>query len=446
MELLSLVLYGSINIAMVLRYFLGRDRFYEFPFWAGVIALGWFYPQAIGGYSKLRLYPEGAFASGMFFASLCTVALWFGFERAMRKTNKQNHLLSIQFNTHRLFIAGAFFIVTGFYFNWVLLSLPEEMLAQRQWTGAPVRYLFLSNIFKIGFLVLLVRYLKLRRWWNPQFLVFLIPCLLMLLSTAFLYGRRAGMMDLFSYLAVSIWFVRRFSIPKGGLVALVVIGVVLINGIGQYRSIMLDQEQTLSKRVLEVSNADWLASSGNLLEQSGREFSNYIMYRNFTADMNIYDFGLVHWNSFVFNYVPAQIVGKELKSSLMLPLPDVTRIADEIYGYAFYTGTVSTGYLDAFGSFWWFGFIKFLIIGWIMGVLYRYAIHQSFLSQILYVYVLTTAMHAISHGTNQILLSVWVYFFLLGFPMLYWARARRRQSARRIGHQVLSQGLGREAL
>jgi hypothetical protein len=254
------------------------------------------------------------------------------------------------------------------------------------------------------------------------------------------------MMDLFSYLAVSIWFVRRFSIPKGGLVALVVIGVVLINGIGQYRSIMLDQEQTLSKRVLEVSNADWLASSGNLLEQSGREFSNYIMYRNFTADMNIYDFGLVHWNSFVFNYVPAQIVGKELKSSLMLPLPDVTRIADEIYGYAFYTGTVSTGYLDAFGSFWWFGFIKFLIIGWIMGVLYRYAIHQSFLSQILYVYVLTTAMHAISHGTNQILLSVWVYFFLLGFPMLYWARARRRQSARRIGHQVLSQGLGREAL
>lgn len=440
MELLGLVLYGGINIAMVLWYFLRRDRFYEFPFWAAVIALGWFFPQAIGGYFNLHIYPDGAYFFGMLFASLCTVALWVGFERAIHEPIKRNRLFAMRFNAKKLYYVGGLLIVGGFYFKWKLLSLPEEMLAQTQWTGAPVKYLFLANIFKIGFLVLLVQYLTQRRWLNHRFLVFLIPCLLMLLSAAFLDGRRAEMMEIFSYLVVSLWFVRRFSFPRGWVTALVLVGMVLINGIGQYRSIMKNKGQTLTNRILEVSNADLLASSGNLLEQSGREFSNYIMYRDLIADLNIYDMGMMHWNMLVFNYVPAQIVGDDLKKLLTIPLPDVIKIADQRSGYAFYTGTVSTGYLDAFGSFWWFGFCKFFLIGWIMGVLYRYAMHHSFIAQILYVYVLTTSMHAISHGTNQILLSVWVYFFLLGFPLLYWARARKRPSARLIGRQKVCQG------
>ncbi|MDD2462578.1 MAG: hypothetical protein PHI97_01140 [Desulfobulbus sp.] len=437
MELFGLVLYGSINIAMVIRYLFDDNRFYEFPFWAGVIALGWFFPQAIGGYFNSYYYPEGAYAFGMLFASLCTVALWIGFERAIHEPIKRNRLFTMQFNAKKLYYGGAFLIVAGFFFQWKLLNLPEEMLVQTQWTGAPVKYLFLSNIFKIGFLVLLIQYVRSRRWLSPRFLVFLIPCLLMLLSAAFLHGRRAEMMNLFAYIAVSLWFVRRITVPRGVLITLVITGIVLINGIGPYRSIMSNQGLSFKNRIFEVSNIDFLASSGILLEKSGREFSNYIMYRNFIGETNTYDFGLMHWNLLVFNYIPAQIVGSEVKSSLMIPIQDIIRIADERFGYDFHIGTVSTGYCDAFGSFGWFGFVKFLLIGWILGVLYKCAIHQSFLAQILYLYVLTTAMHAISHGTHQILLSVWVYFFLLGFPLLYWARARKRHSARLIGRQIV---------
>jgi len=440
MELLGLILYGGINIAMVSRCLFGHGRLYEFPFWAGVISLGWFFPQAIGGYFNVWFYPEYAYASGMFFASLCTVALWVGFEHAIHKPIKRYRLLAMQFNTKKLYYVGAFLIVAGIFFQWKLLSLPEEMLAQTQWSGATVKYLFLASIFKIGLLVLLVQYLKLRRWLDFRSLVFLIPCLLMLFSAAFLYGRRAEMMNLFSYIAVSLWFVRRFTVPRGLLIAFLTIGIVLINGIGLYRSIMLDKGSSLNERISGVSNADFLASSGSLLEESGREFSNYIMYRYFISETDAYDFGLNHWNLLVFNYVPAQIVGEELKSSLMLPIQDIIKFADARYGYVFHTGSVSTGYLDAFGSFWWFGFVKFLLIGWILGVLYRYAMHQSFLGQILYAYVLTTAMQAISHGTNQILLSIWVYFFLMGFPFLYWARVRRCRPARLIGRQFVRQG------
>ena len=98
MELFALILYGAINIAMLLWYLPNRGRFYQFPFWAGAIALGWFYPQAIGGYLNVWLYPENAYTSGMLFASLCTVALWIGFERTIHKPVKQNRLFAIQYN------------------------------------------------------------------------------------------------------------------------------------------------------------------------------------------------------------------------------------------------------------------------------------------------------------------------------------------------------------
>lgn len=60
-----------------------------------------------------------------------------------------------------------------------------------------------------------------------------------------------------------------------------------------------------------------------------------------------------------------------------------------------------------------------------MGTLYRYAMAGAFLGQFLYVMQMGTAMHAISHGTNRILVSEWVYFFALCFPLLYWAKIKR---------------------
>ena len=100
----------------------------------------------------------------------------------------------------------------------------------------------------------------------------------------------------------------------------------------------------------------------------------------------------------------------------------------ERYGHHYRTGTTGTGYKDAFLSYSWMGFVKFWVIGWMLGMLYRHAMKGSFLGQLLYVYLLTDAMHAISHGTHAILVSKWVYFFALGYPALRWARIRERDS------------------
>lgn len=425
MNLLALVLYGLLNGTMVLSYLLKKERIYEFPFWAGLLALGWFFPQAIGGYRNIDNYPGDIFSSALLFASLCTVALWLGYGYGRTKKIMKKSWLDAQFDKHRLILAGSILCLLGFYFQWKLSSLPEEMLAKSQWSGASVKYLFLASIFHFGFITLLLIYYNQNKLFVPKLLIFIIPCLLSLLRTAIVSGRRAGMMNLVAYVLVGLWFARRWVLPRWLLMGCLIVGLIIVNSIALYRNIMSDENIPLSKRFENAFNADFSQGTTTVANDSGAEFDNYAFCRKVYSDEGHYYWGLMHWNKLVWNYVPAQVVGRKTKNSLMLDLKDYGYdLAHKRYGLHYLTGTTGTGYKDSFLSFGWFGFIKFALIGWMMGTLYRYAMVGSFLGQLLYIYMLKDAMESISHGTHAILVSSWVYFFALGYPALRWARSR----------------------
>jgi hypothetical protein len=428
MNFSALILFGLVCAAMVVGCLRSRNHMYEFPLWAGILALGWFLPQAIGGWFKAGTYPDGAYANGMFFAALCMLALWGGFYGGRKLPGSRRSWLDARFENKRLFQSGVVLCLIGYYFHWKLTSLPDEVLAQTQWSGLTVRYLFLASVFAVGFITLWLVYLSRRKWMAPRFLIFIVPGLLLLLESAVLAGRRAAMMNLIAYVLIGLWLVRRMVLPRWVLVCGLVAGMLLINSIGIYRSIMADKEEPLGNRIREAVSADYLVRSKVLLEEGGGDFDNYVYLRQVVAEDRRFDWGLAHWNGLVFNYVPAQIVGQELKRALMIPLQDDAKErTKERYGHRFGTGGTVTGYMDAFASFGWMGWVKFAVIGWIMGVLYRHAMRDRFLGQLLYVYMFNAAMHAISHGTQTILVSQWVYFFVLGYPVLYWAKVRNNE-------------------
>ena len=415
---------------MVAFHLLNKTRVYEFPFWAGVLALGWFYPMAIGGYSNVGTYPDSAYANGMLFSTLCTLALWAGYGKAVMAVPIKISWLNALFNEKRLMLIGAIFVVGGMFFYWKLQSLPAEMLARSQWSGAAVKYLFLANIFKFGFIALWIVYLWQDRLVVPKLLVFLVPSLLLLLSAAVLDGRRGEMMNVFAYIFIPLWFVRRIIVPRLMLGAGLVAGLIFINSIGIYRSIMKHTELSVTDRIEMASKEDYTSASKTLIKEGGGDFDNYIYMRQVTAEDFRFDGGLKHWNEFVGNYVPAQLVGRGVKQSLKIPLKyNSIEVARERYGHVFHLGGVATGYYDAFASFGWLGFVKFWMVGWLMGTVYRHGIKGGFLGIFLYVYMLNPAMHSISHGTNKILVQMWVYFFLLAYPVLSLARVKMRPSS-----------------
>ncbi len=432
MDLLLLILYGGVNTAMILYCLTASGRYNQFPFWAGVISMGWFFPQAVGGYINISRFPGDAYADAMLFATLCSLALWIGFDLAAKHAPARQGWLGFDFQLRRLYWAGAVLCAFGFFFQMKLWSLPEEMLEASQWSGATVKYLFLASVFKFGFIVLWLLLLNRKKWLEPKLLVFIVPSLLLLFDAAVLRGRRAEIMNLVAYIFVSLWLVRRVALPRWMIISGLAGGLLLVNGIGTYRAIMEDEDLPLSDRLSKAAEADYIAHFQENLEESGSEFKNYVFYRQIYAEEALYDLGGDHWNRLVFNFVPAQIFGRDFKESLMLQAlleaDDHRILAQDRYGHMAKTGATSTGYTDAFASFSWLGFLKFLLVGGIMGTLYRYAMQGRLLGQLLYVYMLGPAMHAITHGTHRVLVSEWIYFFLLCFPVLWWAKSRVEQS------------------
>lgn len=428
MELFSLIFYGFVSLAMIVSCLREKGQFCQFPFWAGIISLGFFFTQAVGGFLHFEQFPRGAYTAGMLFASLCMLALWMGFVLACKRTCTRPSWLSAEFNSDRLFFVGVFFSVVGIFFQWKLNSLPEELLAMSQWSGATVKYNFFASLFHFGLITLWILYLYQRKLLNIRVLIFLVPCFLLLASNAVLSGRRNAMMKMCAYLVVGSWLVRRIAMPRWILIPALAGGLILVNSVGLYRSIMHDKEKSLTERLSNASQADYVSASTKAMDESSIEFKNYINFRYTCAKHRLYDYGTWHWNRLVFNYVPAQLVGAKFKRSLCLKeeiTTDIAQLTRSELGHVASNGSTVTGFMDAFRSFGWFGFIKFGFIGWLMGVLYQRAMQGLFLGQLLYVYLLSDAMHAITHHTGLLLFSSWVYFLALAYPVFFWARGRR---------------------
>lgn len=144
--------------------------------------------------------------------------------------------------------------------------------------------------------------------------------------------------------------------------------------------------------------------------------------------LGAYDYGISHWNEFVFNYVPGQWLGRGFKQGLMFDYVSPVEAGKTVFNYTGASGATHTGYMDAFASFSYFGVVKFWIIGCIMGILYKGAMTGFFLPQMLYAFALNSAMHSVTHSTNEILVRIWIYFIIFGLIPFHYAKKQETVS------------------
>ena len=103
----------------------------------------------------------------------------------------------------------------------------------------------------------------------------------------------------------------------------------------------------------QIKNIAFLENLNRQLTAGGSELENAV-YSIAAMDQTAeFDYGIFHWNTLVFNYVPAQILGDEFKQSLTIPLENTDTYS--LFGHTPSLGSTVTGMVDAFGSFWYFG-------------------------------------------------------------------------------------------
>ncbi|WP_020184870.1 hypothetical protein [Methylopila sp. 73B] len=385
---------------------------YEFPFLAAAMSTAFVLPQ-LPGLVDGPFLPDGGFSAAVVFTVACLGAAPLGWRLARRPLLRQ----IVPLDETRLLLAAAALSATGAGFYVAVGRLPPEETVSVAISGFPVVLLFFSKMLVYGFAIAVL--CAARRPSLPALTIALADSALYL-DRVYVTGKRGEAFEFVLLIALAVWFQRRRALPRAAVAAALVLGMTALGSTEDYRKMTRRGE---TPGIAEIASIDFVGNFKTLLADGGYEFQNAVMRIDLTSRNQAFDYGLFHWNELVMTFVPSQLVGESLKRSLIV---SVSGAADRFYEPKF--GTTDTGMADAFGSFWWFGALKFLVVGWIMRRIYLSAMAGDAASQLLYMLSALPAMHIFSHHTNWIV-AAWVQMALFVGPALIFAARRRPRGA-----------------
>lgn len=414
MTLFLLILLSSTCLGLLVWGLKKKERIFHYPFLASASFSGYVLPQLLGLSQVSQELPRGALEKTIFMTFLCVVACYGGY----RLNKRPIIFFNYSFNYHRLRIGAAILSLGGSYFFYLISLILDD--AGTQWSGIITIYVFFAQLLTIGFVIAILVFIRDRTKWS---LLIVLYDLCFYLNRIIIHGRRSSAIELSLILLLALWFAFRIVPPRKFILTGMLVGILWVNSIGEYRHNVENE----GVRLNNVSQIDFV---GNLQEIfTGDNFKSYDLYNTvYTVEAaeitNSYDFGLSFWNRFVFQYVPAQFLGKSFKNSLMLFLP--YSLESVFNKYDFKTGSTITGIGDSFQSFWYFGAIKFMIIAYICRGLFRASNQGYFASQALMMLTIKDSTLAVTHGTDSFFVPLFrILIFLI--PALFFAKVRRKK-------------------
>ncbi|MCC8992031.1 MAG: hypothetical protein LM514_05545 [Streptococcus sp.] len=399
-----------------------RDRIIQFPFLAAAVFVGWMLPQLLGLTSNSFL-PKGGLEKTIFMAILCVGAAWIGYTSNQRPAR----LFWWQFDRRRLLKGSAALSLLGAFFFYQVGLLAADVTAEfgGQWTGIITIYVFMGRLLSIGMVISFILYLNKPSW--PTLLILLFD-LMFYLDRIIIKGRRADTVELGLILFMALWFYRRWLPPRWAMVTVLIVGALVINSIGNYRSTMLGEDQTTwsGAGISEILEIDYVGNLMNMTSGDARndELTNAVMNIEAADRQFHFDFGFSLWNNLVHSYIPGQWVGKDVKQALMIDFGNPAYLE---FRHIPHTGTTHTGVSDAFLSFWYLGAIKFYLIGLIMSRWYKAAENGNIVAQMILMLTVTASLHTVTHSTNSFFM-VFIQLATFLLPVLMLARVKRHQN------------------
>lgn len=409
--IVTLILCGVV-VWLLLPAFIQPSKAYELPFLAGVMTLTFVLPQLPGILADPFMDPAD-YTRTIVITILAVAMMRLGWLRNARPIT----IFKQVYDEGRLLKIAAILSLFGSIFYYKLSQLPGDVKVGVEISGVQVIYLFFAEFLTYG---LAISLLCLAR--RPSLLSMLIVGydLLFYLQRIVVTGKRAETAELALMILLAFWFHRRWAPSRWMLVAGLVAAMIGMSSIAQYRNITRANSGPVWGKIAKI---DVTADFENQLESGGPEMRNAIHRIGYISRQLRFDYGAIHWNRLVQEFVPSQIVGTEFKEALKLPMPPEDRDYNPL------TGTTETGMADAFGSFWYFGVLEFFLLAYVMARLWATANAGWTTGQIVYTLSAIPAIHAISHLTDWVV-DTWVQMLLFLAPVLLFAVTVRRDRRR----------------
>jgi hypothetical protein len=410
-------------VALVAWGFTGFNRSLRFASLMGASMAGFAVPQVIG-LEHAKVLQDGALEMFIGMAVLCMVCALAGDLWGYGHPGSSPRRLA-DYDERRVLEAALILNGVALVVSFLIQTMFGEEITRRSadaggMSGPMVIVIFFGAVHRYGFALALLLF------WRRQTTLTLMMVLFGLanyLRVILAYARRGPAIELVFIVLLTFAMVRRKNIPAVIITLLFVVGTVWSSNIDYFRS---NNDMDL---VEKVETADFLKHFMDVLDRGGLEVQNGAEVIWYTYENEEYEYGKYHWNNLVQAYFPGQIFGYETKQALKFELEDISEKHNKLRGTV---GATRTGMADCFTSFGYFGCLKYLLIGAVMGRWFRRAFQGDLASQLAYSTLISAALHTVSHSTTW-LLNDYIHMAVFSYPLLYWARKSAAPTAARTG-------------
>jgi hypothetical protein len=419
-ELYLYLLFAAVGVVLC-RGLVRPVRMYQYPFFIGGMFAAFIVPQAISLVANQGFLSDGALEGVLLMALLCLSASWFGYR--FKVNRRWLERLDIPIDEARLFRCGVLFVATAYVCDYLIGGLPEEVRSSN-WTGIITIYAKFATLIYLGFAILLMRVLERPSALNVVLTVFaaLLP-----LKTIVLYGRREPAATFLLAIGLSLFFKRGYVPARATVIAVILFAALAIPLTGVYRGIASAERWDDLKELKPVEEFKKFVAEGEALELRNAAF--IIESTQITGD---YQYGAGYWNGLIFQLVPGQLVGRDLKDWLMTE--DVYAVRERlmtVVGYHLPEGSTKSGLGDSYEQFGYFGCVFFGLVAVFFKHLWTSATrHASTVGRLFYIALIAPSLISVTHETKRFPADVLFNLVIVGAVAVY-ARKRERHVLRR---------------
>ena len=403
-------LIGALALMAVIR----PAMLFEYPVASAMLMWFFLIPQA------WRIESTGDFADydptlTWGYMILCVVMTTIGFKAGtLRKTGtsfSDLKALDEKYNLDKLLTGATVLVVAGGVAQILTNREAANLAAGEMYSGAIAFYATMSALLIYGASLSWLLYLYTRK---KTALAISIVGLAATLPTILFAARREVTFTVAAVIFLGIFFVKKKSISRLLIFPLVFFGAIFVNQAGEIRGYIAQNGSSL---IGAISASD--------LETRGDDKNKYSEVASAVSDIAIaswsdgYSLFSGYYNTLVQLYVPAFIVGHDVKDSLKLSVDDS---ADDSYTRYLVQGATRTGFSDSFQSFHYLGCLIFLVISYYMGTLWQRAKLGDIVAQLYYMILLSAGLKVFTESTS---IFVGVLPLILGSTAAAFWYARR---------------------
>lgn len=412
------ILLWIFGIFFFVRIMQKPELIYSYPYMMSFGFVVFILPQVFVIYEKKPFAFDSA--NRLFLMTIvCWIMCFIGWYAFKPKSFSFKNSFLKNHNEKTLGNVAIVFVLVGMLFNFLANKMfAESEFENQQATGIITIFVFFQQLVFIGTGLCLALSLKTKK---TLITIFAVIGILYGFYIGVLQGKRTQTLNTLFVLGIPLYIMRGIKPSRIIVISFLVVAFFILPSMEQYRKILKTSDNTsqflqrLTKEMDFGKNLRDFYIKSESIELINAGYQIDEVYRS-----GEYMLGFDYWNKMVFRFVPAQIVGKDFKKSLMLERSLLTknyRLHYKPYNPNYMVGTTATGMGDSFQQFDYFGSLFFLLVGMFMRKVWV-TIKETenyFLQTFYSISIIDSGIITLTHGTLWFfpnLLSTFVFLMI----------------------------------